>query len=233
MTNYSKNYSDKDAPPRVMAPIADAIDRLLSSGVDITDGIVVKAKDEHGYPTEVDVYGDVPPYAFGYYNADGAMGRHLTNVTFKTALSKIGSGAFQKTEITDMEIPDSVDSIGIQAFRANTVLGSYIHENARDLYNYNGAAMRALEQCNDAISKIQLGAVGKPVTGLYNFLTTREYNALTLTIYCTGNEVDSFLNRARQFITGGTIVFKASEATTYNGTSYAAGDTILTSEVIP
>lgn len=31
MSNYSKNYSDKDAPA-VKAPIADAIDRLNSSG---------------------------------------------------------------------------------------------------------------------------------------------------------------------------------------------------------
>lgn len=53
----------------------------------------------------------------------------------------------------------------------------------------------------------------------------------TITIYTTGDKLDSI----KTSVIGGNpgsglnFVYKASEATTYNGTSYSAGDTILTS----
>ena len=54
---------------------------------------------------------------------------------------------------------------------------------------------------------------------------------LTITIYTTGDKVDTFLPKIRAGATAATIVIKASGATTYGGTSYAAGATIVTSTV--
>ena len=202
----------------------------ISSGTSITDGIVFIEKDARGYVIKADIYGNVPEYAFGTSSAT-SLGARLTSVTFKTPLTKIGWGAFQKSALTELIIPDSVTEVGGEVLRANTAPINYVHENAGIQYGYSGSATSALRQIG-SVASVQLGAIGKPVTGLfYQFMTSRAYETMTLTIYCVGSNVDSFLESARRAITGGTIVFKASEATTYNGTSYAAGDTILTSEV--
>ena len=200
-------------------------------GIEIENGIVFTELNSSGRPTKADIYGNVPMYAFGQYSASSVLGTNLTNVTFKTQLTEIGYGAFQKTGLTELIIPDSVDTVGGQVLRGNTAAIRYVHENAGAKYGYNGGALSALAQIA-SLASVQLGAIGKPVTALYyQFMTPRAYASVTLTIYCIGSNVDSFLTQARQAVTGGTIVFKASEATEYNGTSYAAGDTILTSEV--
>lgn len=200
-------------------------------GTSITDGIVFTEKDSIGYVIKADIYGNVPENAFGTQSA-AALGARLTNVTFKTPLTKIGWGAFQKSALTELIIPDSVTEVGGQLLRGNTAAIRYVHENAGNKYGYNGGATKALEQIGTSPTLVQLGAIGKPVTHLYyQFMTSRAYESMTLIIYCVGSNVDSFLSTARQAVTGGTIVFKASEETTYNGTTYNDGDTILTSEV--
>lgn len=77
------------------------------------------------------------------------------------------------------------------------------------------------------ITSVQIGSVGYTVTQLAGFATVKSTG--TMTLYTNGTYVDSLLSSLR---TGGvvcTIVFKASESTTYGGNSFAAGDTILTS----
>ena len=214
------------------AEMATAI-AAIPSGTTITDGIVFTAFDANGNPTAADIYGNLPLYAFGCYNNQYGYGVYITSVAFRGETEKIGAGAFQRTAITNISIPDSVNVIGAQLFRGTASLRTYVHENSRDLYGYRKGAASALEQLTTApLTTIQLGAVGKPLTALfYQFMTSGAYANLTLTIYCIGGNVDAFLSTARRAITGGKIVFKASEATEYNGTSYAAGDTILTSEV--
>ncbi len=53
----------------------------------------------------------------------------------------------------------------------------------------------------------------------------------TITIFTTGDKLDSIKTNVMRNNPGSglTFIYKASEATTYNGTEYAAGDTILTS----
>lgn len=212
--------------------LSDAVHTLGSGyggGGSIENGIVFTAFDSSGKPTSADIYGDVPPYAFGVYQQNG-IGTSLNSVTFKGTTQKIGAGAFQKTALASITIPDSVDSIGTQCFRGNTALAHYTHENARNLYAYGGGALLALYGLSH-LETMQLGAVGKSVTGLYKqaFSNTSIPSTAIITIYCTGDKVDTHLTACRDQLTTQTIVFKASEATTYGGTSYAAGDTMLTS----
>lgn len=200
----------------------------IQTGAAITKGIVFTEVNAFGYPIKADVYGNLPGYAFGYQGASGLLGYALTNVTFKTPLTSIGWGAFQRTALTELIIPDSVTAVGGELLRANTAPVRYIHENAGSQYGYKASSASALNQIS-SVSSVQLGAVGKPLTALYyQFMTSKAYASMTLTIYCVGSNVDSFLASARRAITGGTIVFKASSETEYNGTTYAAGDTILT-----
>lgn len=54
-------------------------------------------------------------------------------------------------------------------------------------------------------------------------------SGLTVTVYTNGTYVDTLLANIRNSATNATIIIKASEDTTYNGTSYAASETMLTS----
>lgn len=83
-----------------------------------------------------------------------------------------------------------------------------------------------------ALESVQLGSIGTSChvyTG-YDFQNCIQ-NSLIITIYCTGDLVDSNLSFIRNGATNATIILKAAEATTYNGTEFAAGDTIITSTV--
>ena len=69
-------------------------------GTEITDGIVVKARDADGYATEVDFYGDtVYPWTFGAGNGNGANTTnfsmlHVTTVNLKNTVTKLKAFAF-------------------------------------------------------------------------------------------------------------------------------------------
>ena len=54
-------------------------------------------------------------------------------------------------------------------------------------------------------------------------------SGLTITIYCTGNIADANLAYIRNGATNATVIVNASEPTTYAGISYAAGETMITS----
>lgn len=234
LTAYANTITGKND-----TTLSDAVASLADGyggggGVSVTRGMVFTAFDANDNPTAVDIYGDVPPYAIGYYSNGNGFGKYITSVTFHGNPTKIGAGAFQGTAITTLDIPDSIDSIGSQILRSNTAIAHYKHENARDLYGYGKPGVAALNYAPAAnLVDIQLGAVGKAVTALYrqafNNMTNVPTSTFTLYVYTTGDNVDSFLTTIRGILTHPTVVFKASEATTYNGTSYSAGDTILTS----
>jgi len=77
---------------------------------------------------------------------------------------------------------------------------------------------------------VQLGSVGHPVRSVGE----RPFGAMagtnTVTVYTTGELLDSVKTKMENSKgSATTFIYKASENTTYNGTSYNAGDTILTS----
>lgn len=91
-----------------------------------------------------------------------------------------------------------------------------------------------------ALETAQIGSVGYSVGVMGQIdngvMTSNCFNGctqsgLTITLYCKGEEADTLLANIRGNATNAVIIIKASEGTTYNGTSYSAGDTMITSEV--
>lgn len=83
-----------------------------------------------------------------------------------------------------------------------------------------------------ALKSVEVGSVGYGVLGwgTANFSGCTQAD-LTIIMLTKGEKVDSLLAAIRNGATNATIIIKAAEATTYNGTEYAAGDTIVTSTV--
>lgn len=82
-----------------------------------------------------------------------------------------------------------------------------------------------------ALETVQLGSVGYAVDEFEGLVFKNCTSTFALTLYTTGAYADTLLALARNGATNATIIIKAAEATTYNGTEYAAGDTIVTSTV--
>lgn len=80
-----------------------------------------------------------------------------------------------------------------------------------------------------ALTTCEFGSVGYPITFVQNYAFHSCTAIETMTFYAKGDYVDELLANVRNCVTTGTIIVKASEDTTYGGTSYAAGDTIVTS----
>lgn len=77
---------------------------------------------------------------------------------------------------------------------------------------------------------VQLGSISYPVRAVGRRPFGAETGTNTVTVYTTGALLDSIktdIEDSKGSAT--TFIYKASENTTYNGTSYNAGDTILTS----
>lgn len=84
-----------------------------------------------------------------------------------------------------------------------------------------------------ALKTVEIGSVGYGVVGIAEAMIFNDctQSDLTITIYTNGAKVDLILARVRNDATNATIIIKAAEATTYNDTEFAAGDTIITSTV--
>lgn len=215
--------------------LSDAVARLVDGygGGSIEQGIVFTELNNNDRPISADIYGDVPSYTFGQNSSTSTLGSYLTNVTFKGNTTKIGGGAFQKAvALEELIIPDSVNTIGSQIVRGCTGMVRYIHENASNFYGVRTPASSSILSNWTATSLeiLQLGAVGKPVTTLSRtaFDSVNFPATANVIIYCGGENVNEYLDAIRVNVTKATVTFKASEATEYNGTSYAAGDTMLT-----
>jgi len=249
---------DGSSAPILTEDMADAI-AAIPSGTTITDGIVVKARNANGYPTEIDFYGTkVYRSAFGNSSNRAAdyIFRYLEKINFKNAVTEIGMFAFRymTTTLTDFQIPNTVQSIGRQAFAymgcpidviipasCTAITGQAFdtclmtgytdaYLNAESSYGGSTGNQEILRGCRNLIT-VQFGSIGHPCTALSRYILAGcTQTGLTVTAYCRGDYVDTLLPNLRNGATNATIIIKASENTTYNGTAYAAGETILTSE---
>lgn len=229
--------------------LSDAVASLADGygGGGISDGYEITALDVDGFPTAVDHYG-TEVHRQQYWNRTGSDGfwHNLTSITFKDVVTSIGASAFYScvdlttidvknivsvagtgfqlcTSLTSLDFP-KLTSVGQGAFLGCTAV---INASFPMLTNCN--VQRVLRGCL-ALENVQLGSIGHGVTTLHNlFFEQDTQTSLTITIYTTGSYADTLVTNARNSATNATIVIKASEATTYNGTSYSAGDTILTS----
>ena len=94
-----------------------------------------------------------------------------------------------------------------------------------------GASRATFGNCT-ALESVQIGSASYGVAFLSNqaFLGCSQ-NGLTITVYTNGAYADTALANARNGAINATIIIKASEDTSYSGASYAAGNTLISSEV--
>ena len=210
-----------------------------------SNGIIIGAK----------VIGDtIPPYAmsYGFYSNSNAVVVDLTGV--KT----IKANAFNASNrvLIDFSTCEDIEVIGENAFKINgtstndmtgqTVnmpkltgvgCGQQIFYGANayfpkiwrfpQLTNVPTYFFYGLTQ---TLVDIQLGSIGTAVTssGARPFGGSTDGTG-TVTVYTSGEALNSVKTKIQDAATSGlSFVYKASEATTYNGTTYAAGDTMLT-----
>ena len=231
------------------------VENTKDAGAAITDGIVVKARDADGFPTEADVYGDLYPYQFSYAGVyyHGTIGwRHLSKLTLKSGQTVLKEGCFaylpltqlngiegvtvieklclRNTKMVEINLPNAVFG-GLQTpFSENTAL--------KRLYcpKLTGGLTQGTYGIADgctALEEAVLGSVGHAVTNSnsINSFKNCTQSGLSITVFTNAANVDVLLTNIRNGATNATIIIKAAEATTYNGTAYSAGETIITSEV--
>ena len=226
-----------------------------AGGAAITDGIAVKARDAGGFPTEADVYGDLYPYQFSYdgpYYHETIGWRSLSKLTLKSGQTVLKAGCFSylplvqanglegittiekncllSTKLVEINLPNAVFSNVEKPFSGNTALKKlYCPKLTGSLTagTYEFAA-----DC-PALAEAVLGSVGHTVTNnnSINAFKNCTQSGLSITVFTNAANVDSLLASIRNGATNATIIIKAAESTTYNGTSYEAGATIITSEV--
>ena len=233
----------------------------VSGGASITNGIVVNSTDADGYPTDIDYYGtDMFADCFGCGRTDQNhyLGK-IENIDFKSlnSITEIPAYAFRSAGVRGNGIGalsfPNVTNVGVNAFwmakissltlpalttiTAAQVFLSYSPGKIASIYlpvlsSCPNVANNGFCRSCQATEYVEIGSVGHaaPDNVKYNFKDCSQAG-LTICIYCVGSQVDGILTTLRTEVTQGTVIFKASEATTYNGNSYAAGSTMLTSTV--
>lgn len=237
----------------------DAVKTLVDgygSGIEITDGIVVKAVDENGWATEIDVYSSdgIPKFYFTTGGTNQFGWWKLEKVNFKPPLTKVkntsfsyltnlkevtgletvtgsvaGNFDFTQTQIENLSLPnfESATSKWIINYDNTHLKTAYLPKYTS--YSYDGTRTE-FSSCT-ALETVQIGSIGyaaNPTTATFKGCTQ---SGLTITAYTRGTNADTVLSNIRNGATNATIIIKASEDTTYGGTSYAAGETMITSEV--
>ena len=224
-------------------------------GATITDGIVVKARDASGFPTEADVYGDIYPYQFSYDGAyyHNTIGwRSLNKLTLKGGQTVLKEGCFAYLPLVQLNGIEGITAIEknclistklIEINLPNAVFGNVQtpfsgNDALKKLYcpkltgNLTAGTFNFAGYCT-ALEEAVLGSVGHAVTNnnSINAFKNCTQSGLSITVFTNAANVDSLLASIRNGATTATIIIKAAEATTYNGTAFAAGDTIITSTV--
>lgn len=174
----------------------------------------------HGYPTRIGLS--------AFRNA-----RNLVSISpvdaFKDVTTLEGNAFEGAFGITSLDLPSFTTATSGDVFKNMTGLTSF---KAEKCIKPSGGNFTNIFQYDTALQSIQFGSIGYGVYDMNNrvFMGLSQNN-LTITMFCKGADVDNILTWSRNGATNATIIIKASEATTYGGNSYAAGDTILTSEV--
>lgn len=228
--------------------LSDAVRTLGSGyggGTTITDGVIVTARNANGRTTAVEKYGNCGGYEFGVdsggYTAfpygflnsvvlhnctelgyAAFKNKFIQTITGLENITKCDDQAFMQSGMPSINLP-SATSIGGACFRSlSTTCKSVILPVVQTMGNN-------VFQQSTGLESVQIGSDGHPAPLASSVFIGCTQSGLTITAYQTGANVDTLVSRYRSGATNATIIIKASEATTYNGTSYAAGDTMLTS----
>lgn len=231
------------------------VENTNDGGATITDGIVVKARDAGGFPTEADVYGNLYPYQFSYDGMyyHGTIGwRSLSKLTMKSGQTVLKEGCFAYLPLVQLNGLEGITTIEkncligtklVEINLPNAVFGNVVapfsgNDALKKLYcpkltgNLTAGTYEFAGNCT-ALEEAVLGSVGHTVTNnnSINSFKNCTQSGLSITVFTNAANADTLLANIRNGATNATIIIKAAEATTYNGTSYAAGDTIITSTV--
>lgn len=231
------------------------VENTKDGGAAITDGIVVKARDAGGFPTEADVYGNLYPYQFSYAGAyyHNTIGwRSLSKLTLKSGQTVLKEGCFAYLPLVQLNGLEGITTIEknclistklVEINLPNAVFGNVVapfsgNDALKKLYcpkltgNLTAGTYEFAGNCT-ALEEAVLGSVGHTVTNnnSINAFKNCTQSGLSITVFTNAANVDSLLTNIRNGATNATIIIKAAEATTYNGTAYSAGETIITSEV--
>ena len=231
------------------------VENTKDGGATITDGIVVKARNAGGFPTEADVYGDLYPYQFSYngaYYHETIGWRSLSKLTLKSGQTVLKEGCFAylplvqlnglegittiekncliSTKLVEINLPNAVFGNVITPFSGNNALKKLYCPKLTG--NLTAGTYEFAGNCT-ALEEAVLGSVEHTVTNnnSINSFKNCTQSGLSITVFTNAANVDSLLTNIRNGATNATIIIKAAETTTYNGTAYAAGETIITSEV--
>ena len=230
------------------------VENTQDGGTQVTDGIVVKARDTGGFPTEADVYGDLYPYQFSYEGAyyHNTIGwRSLNKLTLKSGQTVLKEGCFSYLPLTSINGLENITAIEnsclISTKMVEINLPNAVFSNVQAPFSGNDALKRLYcpkltgnltagsfdfaGSC-PALEEVVLGSIGHTVTNnnSINAFKNCTQSGLSITVFTNAANVDSLIASIRNGATNATIIVKASEDTTYNGTAYTAGATIITSE---
>ena len=264
LTAYANEITGKND-----TTLSDAVASLADGyggGGSITEGIVIKSRDDRNFATEVDYYGEIMPrYTFGAGRGDNVFtwtdlkkvnfmngsvylswgnfcyapitelttsaikGRNPNeNITFNTNSHETAIFKNMKSLVT-LSLPEFVGFLNHFEVAGCTALKTVYLPKVTKLASY-GTNNRGCFSGDTALENVQIGSIGYAV----DIVDTNPFKGCTqtglaITLYTTGDYADTAVANVRNGATNATIVIKASETTTYNDTSYSAGDTILTS----
>lgn len=141
------------------------------------------------------------------------------------ACMKLASNGCKGSGITSAELPELTE-IGNAAFADCKRVKVISMPKITELGKYTSSVFSG---CG-LLETVDVGSVGYPVIswGSKNFDGCTQ-SGLVVTLYTTGEKVDTLNASIRDGATNATIIIKAAEDTTYNGAAYAAGNTILAS----
>jgi len=156
--------------------------------------------------------------------------------TGMTEVVAIGSGAFRMSYSDDctsdvVRMP-KLDGLTHDGLTSQSGF-SYVAPKGSGTYYFDTIKViprEFFQNMNHPNASITFGSLGHAVEDcfLYPFHNSNAATVATVTTYTTGAYLDTVKGNLENAIGSGniTFVYKASEATTYNGTSYQAGDTI-------
>lgn len=215
--NAKTGGSSAMTPADMVTEIAD-----IPTGMDLSNAYGAVVWDSS---STLHVYGQRLPTTAMSYNSN------MTTLILEDTVEILDGQPYTCANMTTV-----VGGSGVQTINANTF---FVCSKLESAVNFpkctalSGTGGGWFKGCTK-LTSVTLGSVG------YGLTIQAEVSAafpnctqegLTITIYCTGANVDTNLTKIRAGATAATIIIKASEATTYAGTSYAAGATIVTSTV--
>lgn len=167
-------------------------------------------------------------YANAFYNCVD-----LENITIPNSVTSIGGSVFYgcssllSVSINGVSSINYGDSSGM--FHGCSSMTSFSATSLNSLTCGTTDNNSAFYNCS-SMTTCNLGSVGNPLTFVSNNAFKNCTNtSLVITVYTDENNLDDVLANIRNGATNATIIMKAAADMEYNGTSYSAGETVVTS----